>query len=213
MSDNKWQSRIIGHGEEAPEQLLANSANWRIHPKHQQDALSTVLDKIGWIQDVIVNQRTNTVIDGHLRVQLAISQGEASIPVVYVDLTEDEERLALATLDSTSHMAVTDGAQLTALLKDIQAGDESLVELVNSVAVEMGVIPGVDYQAEWQGMPEFEQDDLTAFKSIIVHFDSMDNVSAFANLIGQPITEKTRSLWYPEAVKTDMYTEAYRDES
>src|SRR6266704_2927845 len=35
----KWRNRIVGHGEEDPEQLLANPKNWRIHPKNQQDAL------------------------------------------------------------------------------------------------------------------------------------------------------------------------------
>ena len=33
-----WRNRIVGHGEEAPDQLLANPKNWRIHPKAQQDA-------------------------------------------------------------------------------------------------------------------------------------------------------------------------------
>jgi len=28
-----WRNRITGSGEEAPDQLLANPANWRIHPK------------------------------------------------------------------------------------------------------------------------------------------------------------------------------------
>ncbi len=28
-----WRSRIVGSGEEAPDQLLANPANWRIHSK------------------------------------------------------------------------------------------------------------------------------------------------------------------------------------
>ena len=59
MAENhNWQSRIIGEGEEAPDQLLANPLNWRIHPKAQQDALEQVLDKVGWVQRVLVNQRT-----------------------------------------------------------------------------------------------------------------------------------------------------------
>ena len=33
------QSRIIGHGEAAPDQLLANPLNFRRHPGHQLDAL------------------------------------------------------------------------------------------------------------------------------------------------------------------------------
>lgn len=59
-----WRSRIVGHGEEAPDQLLANPRNWRIHPKTQQDALAGVLDEVGWVQDIIVNQLTGYVVDG-----------------------------------------------------------------------------------------------------------------------------------------------------
>jgi DNA modification methylase len=51
----KWRNRIVGHGEEDPTQLLANPKNWRIHPKAQQDALVGVLNEVGWVQDVIVN--------------------------------------------------------------------------------------------------------------------------------------------------------------
>src|SRR5690348_10145058 len=81
----RWRNRIVGHGEEDPEQLLANPNNWRIHPKSQQDALKGVLSEVGWVQDVIVNKRTGFVVDGHARVALAISAGER-VPVVYVDL-------------------------------------------------------------------------------------------------------------------------------
>jgi hypothetical protein len=44
-----WRNRITGSGEEAPDQLLANPANWRIHPKSQQDALAGALDAVGWV--------------------------------------------------------------------------------------------------------------------------------------------------------------------
>jgi hypothetical protein len=45
-----WRNRITGSGEEAPDQLLANPANWRIHPKAQQDALAGALDAVGWVR-------------------------------------------------------------------------------------------------------------------------------------------------------------------
>ena len=47
-----WRSRIAGSGEEAPDQLLANPSNWRIHPKAQQDALVGALDQVGWVGQV-----------------------------------------------------------------------------------------------------------------------------------------------------------------
>jgi hypothetical protein len=65
-----WQSRIVGEGEESPDRLLANPRNWRIHPQSQQQALARLLDKVGWVQRVIVNQRTGHVVDGHLRVAI-----------------------------------------------------------------------------------------------------------------------------------------------
>ena len=66
-----WQNRIVAEGDEAPDQLLANPANWRIHPKAQQDALGSVLESVGWVQRVLVNRLSGHVVDGHLRVALA----------------------------------------------------------------------------------------------------------------------------------------------
>lgn len=147
-----WRSRIIGHGEEAPDQLLANPLNFRIHPKLQKDAMAGVLDQIGWVQDVIVNQRTGHVIDGHLRVSLAISRQESSIPVVYVDLDEHEEKLILATIDPLSAMAATDREQLSALLAEVSTGDAALQAMLDQLGQDAGIAPpafepvGIDEQ-------------------------------------------------------------------
>ena len=71
-----WQNRIIGEDLVDADQLLANPRNWHIHPKGQQDALTGVLDQVGWVQRCIVNQRTGFVVDGHARIALAISRCE-----------------------------------------------------------------------------------------------------------------------------------------
>ena len=76
--------------------------------------MAGVLAEVGWVQDIIVNKRTGFVVDGHARVALAISAGER-VPVVYVDLSENEEALILATLDPLSAMAVTDEDLLAGL--------------------------------------------------------------------------------------------------
>ena len=81
----------MGSGEEAPDQLLANPANWRIHGKAQRAALRDLLGSVGFVAQVIVNRRSGRLVDGHLRVDLARARGEASIPVTHVDLSEDEE--------------------------------------------------------------------------------------------------------------------------
>ena len=55
------------------------------------------------------------------------------------------------------------------------------------------------WEEHWKGMPEFKQEDLTPKKSIIVNFSSDEDMLAFSKLIGQTVTENTRSIWYPEA--------------
>ena len=92
-----WENRIVGEGLEDPEQLLANPKNYRIHPRGQQQQMEAIFDKVGIVQRVIVNRRTGHLVDGHMRVQLAMGR-VSEIPVVYVDLTQEEEDLVLATL-------------------------------------------------------------------------------------------------------------------
>ena len=129
-----WRNRITGTGEEAPDQLLANPANWRIHPKAQQDALAGALDQVGWVQQVLVNRRSGFVIDGHARVALALSRGEPTVPVLYVDLDPEEEALVLATLDPIGAMAGRDDEKLRALLAEITVDDAGLAALLGDLA-------------------------------------------------------------------------------
>lgn len=131
----QWRNRIVGAGTAAPDQLLANPQNFRLHPAEQQAALDGVLNAVGVIQNIIVNKRTDTIIDGHLRVMLALRSNQKTIPVVYVDLSEDEERLALATLDPISALAVTDQEKLDELLSGISeqgAGIQALLDSMRS---------------------------------------------------------------------------------
>jgi len=54
----------------------------------------------------------------------------------------------------------------------------------------------------WIGMPEFNQQDLTSKKQIIVHFSTMGDLELFAEAIGQKITKNTRSVWFPSLEHT-----------
>ncbi len=55
-----------------------------------------------------------------------------------------------------------------------------------------------DWKREWQGMPEFVQEDAQPFQSVIVHFETKEDRDNFALLIDQRITYKTKSLWVPK---------------
>lgn len=56
----------------------------------------------------------------------------------------------------------------------------------------------IDPMAEWQGMPEFNQEDINAFRSIIVHFDTQEALEEFSGLVKQKFTNKTKWIWYPK---------------
>ena len=129
-----WANRIVSHGEEAPDKLIANASNWRTHTPTQRHALASVLNEVGLVQSVVVNTTTGRLVDGHLRVELAKAQGQPTIPVVYVELSEDEERIILATLDPIAAMASADREKLQELLVSIQSEDEAVRGLVESIA-------------------------------------------------------------------------------
>jgi len=61
-----------------------------------------------------------------------------------------------------------------------------------------------EYETEWRGMPEFNQPDNGAFRQIIVSFDDQAGVDAFARAIGQSLTDKTKSVWYPPRERNNV---------
>lgn len=54
-----------------------------------------------------------------------------------------------------------------------------------------------DWQKEWQGMPEFVQENLQEIHSITVHFVTIEDMNKFSELVGKNITFTTKSMLYP----------------
>lgn len=70
-----------------------------------------------------------------------------------------------------------------------------------------------DNSPEWVGMPEFVQPKVEAFKTLIVRFDNREDYDAFARLIGQRLTMKTKSIWHPKLVRGKDAKKRYVSES
>lgn len=142
------KNRILGREDVAPDQLLANPFNaWKIHPGEQQDEVLKVLETIGWVKDVIVNKRTGHMVDGHLRVGLALSRGEETVPVSYIDVSPEEEKLLLAVLDPLASMSGRDNEELDKLLVDVTASfGDSDIDLNLILARDKKVSKGLTHE-------------------------------------------------------------------
>lgn len=132
--DSGWRNRMVKTEAVDPFTLLENPANWRIHPDHQKQALTDILTEIGWVDDVIVNINTGLIVDGHLRVWVAREQGEATIPVTYVDLSEDEEALILSVLDPIAELAQTDEDALIELKSKLAQAKSFALTVLDNIA-------------------------------------------------------------------------------
>lgn len=67
------------------------------------------------------------------------------------------------------------------------------------------------WENHWKGMPEFAQRSLDSDFSVKVNFRSIADRDAFAALVGQRVTDSTRSIWYPKAEIVSMRDKVYVD--
>lgn len=135
-----WANKIIGFDRDVdPADLLANPLNARRHPGSQRDALTSMLGQVGWTDAVKVNKLTGRVVDGHARIEEAITRGY-TVPVLWLDLTEDEERMALATMDPIGSMAVYDADVMPMLLDGLEFS-EPIVDLLAGIQDDAYSIP------------------------------------------------------------------------
>lgn len=209
MSKKKsdWQNRIVGHDMKPASWFLANEANWRIHPKNQQEGLGGVLDEVGWVQDVIVNKRTGeewgadqnveTLVDGHLRITLALRNGDDTpVPVKFVDLSPDEEALILLTLDPLGAMAATDKAKLDELMQAVQSDDERVQAMISEIAEHEGMfdLPSLDELGDKYGETserdfwpvvrvQVSPETMTKFKAVMDSLPGDDEAEKFDALV------------------------------
>jgi DNA modification methylase len=119
-------------------EILPNPANWRTHPKAQQDAMRGILAEVG-IADALLVRETPAglqLIDGHLRADVA---PDSEWPVLVLDVDEQEAAKLLATFDPLSAMAETDPEKLRELLRQIDVDSEALQQMLAELADEAGL--------------------------------------------------------------------------
>lgn len=188
--------------------LRPNPKNWRTHPDSQRDALKGILAEVGYADALIAQELPEgglELIDGHLRAE---TTPDMEVPVLVLDVDEAEANKILATLDPLSAMAEANAAQLDGLLREVQTGNEALLEMLAETASKVGLYKlsakennqegHVTPEDVWQGMPEFEQEDFKEYKAIVVRFLNEEDYKAFSTLVAQNLTTNTKSIWFPK---------------
>src|SRR5258708_1419236 len=105
-------------------QLPRNPRNWRTHPAVPARALRAVLTEIGYADALIARELPDgqlQLIDGHLRAE---TTPDEQVPVLVLDVTEEEADKLLLTLDPLAAMAETDAERIKALLETVRTDDE-----------------------------------------------------------------------------------------
>jgi hypothetical protein len=69
------------------------------------------------------------------------------------------------------------------------------------------------WKEEWDGMPEFDQKNLLPEYSVRINFANVEDLKKFAELIQQPLTTKTSSIWFPAQLKADLSSKVYVNEA
>jgi ParB-like chromosome segregation protein Spo0J len=114
--------------------LRPHPQNWRTHPPAQQAAIRGALAEIGYASALLARELPDgslQLIDGHLRAE---TTPDALVPVLVLDLDEDEAAKLLATFDPLAALASTDVTALQELLGQIDCHDPALQAMLADLA-------------------------------------------------------------------------------
>lgn len=161
----------------------------------------------------IVTDKNGIIIAGNKTTERAIDRGFEDAVVVHTN----GDRLVVVQrddLDSTSDDPNNPARKLAyydnrvgqldlqwdaeQLLADVNAGfDFEHLFSENELNNLLRANEVFDPMTEWQGMPEFEQEEIAPFKTIHVHFENEEAVLEFAKRLGQTVTLASTFIWFP----------------
>jgi DNA modification methylase len=128
--------------------LRPSPKNWRTHPKAQQEALRGLLAEIGFADALLARELpdgTLELIDGHLRAE---TTPDMDVPVLVLDVNEEEAAKILLTLDPLAGMAEADDPKLQELLEQVTFKSEAVAEMLKSLGDINGILRDKDILVE-----------------------------------------------------------------
>lgn len=202
------------------------------NPKdHDVGLIIQSIQRWGFVDPMVINRRTGYLIAGHGRDKALVMMREQGmtapdgiqvdssiwrVPVYAVDVPADQEEALAIALNRSTEMGGWDEPMLTKVLSDLAAQGEDALHGTGYDLDDVNVMLGTytfSPEEEWDNMPEFVQEELGVFHTIKVHFKTLDDLSAFAKLIEQNISEQTTFIYYPKQINEDLTQYKVIDES
>lgn len=187
------------------------------NPKlHDLDELGASFDEQGYIDPIVIDERTGLMAAGHGRLEKLEMMRDAGSPpperiVVkgrkwYVPVlrgvafkSDEALRKYVVAANRIPELGGWDNQALAKILTSL-GGDLLATGFDEGDFAAFITGAGVDDpNAHWRGMPAFEHEEQGSWKSVRVHFKDKKDYQAFCKRIGQRLTDETRSIWFPPA--------------
>ena len=194
--------------------LVPYARNARNHEEWQVMQIAASIREYGFTNPILIDE-ADMIIAGHGRVMAALKLEIEDVPCLRLSYLSKAQKKAYAIADNKialnsswiDNVLRLELEELGELDIDLSSLGFTDVELSNLMPEPEELVE--DEKEEWTGMPDFEHEDKTAFRSIKVNFNSQEHVDQFAEFIDQSLTEKTRSIWFPKAEIETMMDKRY----
>jgi ParB-like chromosome segregation protein Spo0J len=136
----------------APGDLRPDPENPRSIAEHQLGALTASLEQYGCVQPILARREDRTIIAGHQRVRASIRNGDATVPVIFLELPADKARELGLRLNRIS--GDWDDTLLARMLADMAAADPTSLSLTGFADEEIARLLATFNARERRSQPE-----------------------------------------------------------
>ena len=178
----------------------------------QYNKLKASMESKGFFAPIFLWAGHDYILDGHQRLNVLEREQwdvEGGIPVVDIEAADEKDAAEkLLILSSTYGKIDPQGVYEFTEMHEIPLTEFALADLpdFNYQSYMAGFYDirsdandeKIDVTKEWQGMPEFEQEEFPTFKTLLVHFETLDDYNSFAQLLNKKLTVLTKSIWFPD---------------
>ena len=194
------------------ETLKPHPKNYKKHPDDQLKHLCKSIEENGLYRNIVI-ANDDTILAGHGVVLACEKLNIKQVPTLKLNIESDSKQaLKVLTADNeVSHLAIGDDRALSEILKELlndEVGllgtgyDEMMLSNLLYVTRPASEIETMDEAQEWAGLPEYEKSTMPL--KMTVSFENEKDRREFATKLSIPITNKTKSTWYPYREQDDM---------